>query len=53
MTITLNSVFDDEVLRFDEPIQLERNARGRVTIKTAKTVVKKKHSYDQEYKLSE
>ncbi len=35
MTKTLEAVFDGEVLRPEEPIELEPNTRVRITIETA------------------
>lgn len=35
MSKTLDAVFDGEVLRPDEPIELEPNTRVRITIETA------------------
>lgn len=35
MTKTLEAIFDGEVLRLEEPLELDPNTRVRVTIETA------------------
>jgi predicted DNA-binding antitoxin AbrB/MazE fold protein len=47
MTTTLDAIYDGEVLRLDEPIELEPNTRVRITIETNKPIVKKKRSFLQ------
>jgi len=47
MTITMDAIFDGQVLRLDEPVELEPNTRVRVTIEAAKTAGKKKRSFLQ------
>lgn len=45
MTKTLEAVFDGEVLRPDEPIDLEPNTRVRVTIESAAPPRDKSNSF--------
>jgi len=45
MTTTLTATYDGEVLRPDEPIELEANTRVRITIETTRPIVKKKRSF--------
>jgi len=45
MTTTLTATYDGEVLRLDEPIELEPNTRVRITIETTRPMVKKKRSF--------
>ena len=45
MSQTLDAIFDGEVLRPDEPINLEPNTRVRVTIESANTPDKKTQSF--------
>jgi predicted DNA-binding antitoxin AbrB/MazE fold protein len=47
MTTTLDAIYDGEVLRLDEPIELEPNTRVRITIETSKPISKKKRSFLQ------
>jgi len=47
MTTTLNAVYDGEVLRLDEPIELEPNTPVRITIETSEPIIKKKRSFLQ------
>jgi predicted DNA-binding antitoxin AbrB/MazE fold protein len=47
MTTTLDAIYDGEVLRLDEPIELEPNTRVRITIETSKPIIKKKRSFLQ------
>jgi len=46
MTTTLDAIYDGEVLRLDEPIELKPNTRVRITIETPKPI-KKKRSFLQ------
>lgn len=39
MTRTVNAIFDGDVLRTDEPVDLKPNTRVRVTIETVESVV--------------
>jgi hypothetical protein len=39
MTRTVNATFDGDVLRTDEPVDLEPNTRVRVTIETVESAV--------------
>jgi len=45
MTTTLTATYDGEVLRLDEPIELEPNTRVNVTIETTRPIVKKNRSF--------
>ncbi|MFQ5709693.1 MAG: antitoxin family protein [bacterium] len=45
MTTTLTATYDGEVLRLDEPIELEPNTRVRITIESTKPITKKKRSF--------
>lgn len=45
MTTTLNATFDGEVLRLDEPIELEPNTRVRVTIETDEPIPEKDYIF--------
>jgi len=45
MSQTVEAIFDGEVLRPDEPIDLEPNTRVRVTIEPAETSEKKGKSF--------
>lgn len=47
MSQTLEAIFDGEVLRPDEPIDLEPNTRVRVTIEPANISEKKTQSFLQ------
>ena len=47
MTTTLDAIYDGEVLRLDEPIELEPNTRVRITIETSQPIIKKKRSFLQ------
>jgi predicted DNA-binding antitoxin AbrB/MazE fold protein len=47
MSQTLEAIFDGEVLRPDQPINLEPNTRVRVTIEPADTSNKKAKSFLQ------
>ncbi len=45
MTTTLAATYDGEVLRLDEPIELEPNTRVHITIETTKPIVKRRLSF--------
>jgi hypothetical protein len=45
MTTTLNALYDGQVLRLEEPIELAPNTRVRVTIETTKPLTKRKLSF--------
>jgi hypothetical protein len=47
MTKTLEATFDGEVLRLDEPLELEPNTRVRITIETRYKTKRKKRSFLQ------
>jgi hypothetical protein len=47
MTTTLDAIYDGEVLRFDEPIELEPNTRVRITIEITRPIIKKRRSFLQ------
>ena len=47
MTKTLEAIFDGEVLRPDEPIELEPNTRVRLTIESLDTSEKQPKSFLQ------
>ena len=47
MTKTLEAVYDGEVLRPDEPIELEPNTRVKITIETAERPRAKSKSFLQ------
>jgi len=42
MTKTLEAVFDGEVLRLDEPLELQPNTRVRITIETTTSETKQR-----------
>ncbi len=39
------ATYDGEVFRLDEPIELEPNTRVRISIETAKPIIKKRNSF--------
>lgn len=45
MTKIMNAIFDGEVLRPDEPLELEPNTRVRITIETTERPVAKASSF--------
>jgi predicted DNA-binding antitoxin AbrB/MazE fold protein len=45
MSQTLEAIFDGEVLRPDEPIELEPNTRVRITIEPAQETESKRKSF--------
>ncbi|MDZ7289157.1 MAG: antitoxin family protein [candidate division KSB1 bacterium] len=45
MTTILTATYDGEVLRLDEPIELEPNTRVRITIETTEPILTKKRSF--------
>ncbi|RIK75506.1 hypothetical protein DCC62_13160 [candidate division KSB1 bacterium] len=45
MTTVLHATYDGAALHPDEPLALEPNTRVRITIETAKPLVKKKRSF--------
>lgn len=47
MTKTLEATFDGEVIRLDEPIELEPNTRIRITIESRKKLKRKRRSFLQ------
>ena len=47
MTKTLEATYDGEVIRFDEPLELEPNTRLLITIETWCKTAKKRRSFLQ------
>lgn len=45
MTRTVTATFDGEVLRFDEPVDLEPNTKVRITIEESEPLPKKTLSF--------
>lgn len=45
MILTMDAIFDGEVLRLEKPIELAPNTRVKVTIEAAKTKRKKRRSF--------
>ena len=45
MTRTVTAIFDGEVLRPDEPVDLEPNTKVRITIETSEPLAEKTRSF--------